>query len=198
MRSWLEGKMERYRSGAHAGAGSFQCTGCEYTVTLSRGDAIPGCGNCGGNEFTRASIFLDETTHPVVVHEPETGDYDIKLNDRELGPGRYLAFDHCGQFNIVPLKRKLTRIGRSVRADVRLDSPTVSRRHAIIVLYNNRVELLDDRSLNGVFLNAERVDRARLSDGDEITIGCVEIRFLERLPTGADSQPTGENHLAAA
>lgn len=190
--------MKRYRSGAHAGAGSFQCTGCEFTVTLSLGDAIPGCSMCGGDEFTRASIFLDQSTHPLVVHEPETGDYDIKLDNRELKPGRYLAYEYGDRFNVVPMTSKFTRIGRSVRADVRLDSPTVSRRHAIIVLYNNRVELLDDRSLNGVFLNGERVDRARLSDGDEITIGCVEIRYLERLPTVPDPLSSTQNHLAAA
>ena len=56
------------------------------------------------------------------------------------------------------LTREWTRIGRSLAADVRFDDPTVSRRHALIVRQPDGVRLLDDRSLNGVFVNGARVD----------------------------------------
>ena len=59
---------------------------------------------------------------------------------------------------IVPLEREWTRIGRSLAADVRFDDPTVSRRHALIVRQPDGVRVLDDRSLNGVFVNGERVE----------------------------------------
>ena len=58
----------------------------------------------------------------------------------------------------MPLTREWTRIGRSLAADVRFDDPTVSRRHALIVRHPDGVRLLDDRSLNGVFVNGARVD----------------------------------------
>jgi pSer/pThr/pTyr-binding forkhead associated (FHA) protein len=40
------------------------------------------------------------------------------------------------------------------------------------------VRLLDDRSLNGVFLNGERVDGRMLEDGDEIIVGRYRLSYL--------------------
>ena len=38
--------------------------------------------------------------------------------------------------------------------------------------------MLDDRSLNGVFCNGEKVDLAELNDGDEIAVGRFRLYFL--------------------
>ena len=74
-----------------------------------------------------------------------------------------------------------TRIGRSEAADLRLDDPSVSRRHALIVSeLPDSLRVLDDRSLNGVFLNGEIVEWARVEDGDELAIGCFRLFALER------------------
>jgi len=62
---------------------------------------------------------------------------------------------------------------------VRFDDPTVSRRHALIVRAPDRVRVLDDRSMNGVFVNGERVEWSTLQDGDEIMVGRHSLRFLE-------------------
>ena len=70
-------------------------------------------------------------------------------------------------------------IGRSLAADVRFDDPTVSRRHALIVRQADGVRVLDDRSLNGVFVNGERVEWRALADGDEIVVGRYRLHFLE-------------------
>ncbi len=61
---------------------------------------------------------------------------------------------------------------------MRFDDPTVSRRHALIVRQPDGVRLLDDRSLNGVFVNGTRVDGRTLSDGDEIIVGRYRLMFL--------------------
>ena len=53
------------------------------------------------------------------------------------------------------ISREWTRIGRSLAADVRFDDATVSRRHALIVNQADGVRVLDDRSLNGVYVNGE-------------------------------------------
>ena len=71
-----------------------------------------------------------------------------------------------------------TRVGRSLAADIRFDDPTVSRRHALIVRGPDGVRILDDRSLNGVFVNGERVEWSTLQDGDEIIVGCHSLRFV--------------------
>ena len=72
-----------------------------------------------------------------------------------------------------------TRIGRSLAADVRFDDATVSRRHALIVCQAEGVRVLDDRSLNGVYVNGERVEWSPLTDGDEILVGRHAIWFLD-------------------
>ena len=58
----------------------------------------------------------------------------------------------------MPVAREWTRIGRSLAADVRFDDATVSRRHALIVAQADGVRVLDDRSLNGVYVNGRRVE----------------------------------------
>jgi pSer/pThr/pTyr-binding forkhead associated (FHA) protein len=80
----------------------------------------------------------------------------------------------------LPIEEGWTRIGRSGAADVRLDDPTVSRRHALVVLTpEGDLRALDDRSLNGLFVNGERVEWAPLSDGDELEIGRYRLYVLE-------------------
>ena len=59
-----------------------------------------------------------------------------------------------------------------------LEDRSVSRRHAVITCRGGEVMLLDDRSLNGVHVNGERVAQARLRDGDAIAVGDVQMRFL--------------------
>jgi pSer/pThr/pTyr-binding forkhead associated (FHA) protein len=94
-------------------------------------------------------------------------------------PGRYLAL-RDDEVEIFELQEGWTRIGRSVTADIRLDDPTVSRRHALIVSEEDKpLRVLDDRSLNGLFVNREAVDWGRLSDGDELTIGRYRLYLIE-------------------
>ena len=71
-----------------------------------------------------------------------------------------------------------TRIGRSLSAHVRFDDPTVSRRHALLYRDEAGARILDDRSLNGVFRNGDRVELAELEDGDEISIGRFSLFFV--------------------
>ena len=86
-----------------------------------------------------------------------------------------------------------TRVGRSLSADLRFDDPTVSRRHALVYREpDGGARILDDRSLNGVFLNGERVELAELGDGDEIAIGRFTLFFLRAAdpPPRDGSAPT--------
>ena len=83
-------------------------------------------------------------------------------------------------------------MGRSLAADVRFDDPTVSRRHALIVRQPDGVRVLDDRSLNGVFVNGERIEWRMLEDGDEIVVGRYQLGFLSVPGQRADREPAGE------
>jgi pSer/pThr/pTyr-binding forkhead associated (FHA) protein len=94
-------------------------------------------------------------------------------------PGKYLAYEESGRHVVVPITREWTRIGRSLAADVRFDDATVSRRHALVVNQAEGVRVLDDRSLNGIFVNGRRVEWSPLADGDEITVGRHTLFFLD-------------------
>ena len=112
------------------------------------------------------------------------------LQDARLGltqPGKYLAYEESGRQVVTPLNQEWTRIGRSLAADIRFDDATVSRRHALVVSQAEGVRVLDDRSLNGVYVNGERVEWAPLTDGDEISIGRHSIFFLDTATVGSPS-----------
>jgi pSer/pThr/pTyr-binding forkhead associated (FHA) protein len=100
-------------------------------------------------------------------------------------PGKYLAFEDAGQQQVVPVQREWTRIGRSLAADVRFDDATVSRRHALIVHQADGTRVLDDRSLNGVYVNGRRVEWSPLKDGDQVVVGRHTLFFLDTATVGS-------------
>jgi pSer/pThr/pTyr-binding forkhead associated (FHA) protein len=110
------------------------------------------------------------------------GDLEWLAEVREgvASDGHYLVYREGDRASVMPLVREWTKIGRSLTADIRLDDPTVSRRHALICVQSEGVRVLDDRSLNGVFLNGDRTEWAPLEDGDEIVIGRYRLYFLGR------------------
>ncbi len=76
------------------------------------------------------------------------------------------------------LTEPVTRIGRGLSADLILEDPTVSRRHAIVVLRDGEAVLHDDNSLNGTWCNGERIaDAVVLRHGDVIRLGAASLRY---------------------
>jgi pSer/pThr/pTyr-binding forkhead associated (FHA) protein len=98
--------------------------------------------------------------------------------DALVRPGDYLAFEDDERVRVVPLQEGWTRIGRSLSAHIRFDDPTVSRRHALVYCDADGTRVLDDRSLNGVFRNGDRVELAELEDGDEIDVGRFRVFYV--------------------
>ena len=74
-------------------------------------------------------------------------------------------------------------LGRSREADVRVADVNVSRRHAELRQEGAGYWILDLDSTNGIEVNGKRVDRARLRDGDRITLGATEVVFGRSLPS---------------
>jgi pSer/pThr/pTyr-binding forkhead associated (FHA) protein len=100
-------------------------------------------------------------------------------------PGRYLAIEADGRGRLISLTRPIIHIGRGLIADVRLEDPHVSRRHAIIAIRGDgpgAVRVLDDRSSEGTFVNGVEVTVAELHDGDIVRVGCVAFRYTEIAP----------------
>jgi len=72
-------------------------------------------------------------------------------------------------------------IGRSRDCDVQLPDPNVSRRHAEVRREGSTYWLVDLDSTNGSQLNGRRTARAKLEDGDTITVGSTDLVFERRL-----------------
>jgi pSer/pThr/pTyr-binding forkhead associated (FHA) protein len=105
-------------------------------------------------------------------------------------PGKYLAYEESGRHVVVALSREWTRIGRSMAADLRFDDATVSRRHALVVSQAEGVRVLDDRSLNGVYVNGRRVEWSPLRDGDEVAIGRHTLYYMDTATAGSPVHDT--------
>jgi hypothetical protein len=129
-----------------------------------------------------------------VVEDGERRERPAWVDEARAGldaPGKYLAYDEDGRKVVVAISREWTRIGRSLAADVRFDDATVSRRHALVVNQAEGVRVLDDRSLNGIFVNGARVEWSPLSDGDEITVGRHSLYFLDTATVGSPIPASG-------
>jgi len=161
---------------------------------LAAADSLPDCPGCGGSRFARASLFSGGRFQRRPGDEPSVEEREaLVARARTMidEPGQYLAWYDGSGVRVASLEREWTRVGRSLAADVRFDDPTVSRRHALIVRQADGVRVLDDRSLNGVFVNGERVEWRVLSDGDEIVVGRYRLHFLEAVEqqTAPDEEP---------
>ncbi|HXB63682.1 MAG TPA: FHA domain-containing protein [Solirubrobacteraceae bacterium] len=208
-------------SGTMAGAGSFRCQRCGYVLTLAASDALSDCPGCGGRSFVRSSLFSvgrigqgDATELSLAGHRQDASVGEAPASEAAASdadwlehargqieqPGEYLAYEEDGDTVVVALTQEWTRVGRSLVADVRFDDPTVSRRHALLVRQPDGVRVLDDRSLNGVFVNGERVEWRMLRDGDEIVVGRYRLYFLSASPApfAGRTPADGGERLAAA
>jgi hypothetical protein len=176
--------MEAFNAGTLAGAGSFHCERCGYAVALHERDVMPSCPRCDSETFARSSMFAVEDTTSWGAHEVEQPEWLQTARESLVTRGDYLAFDDGDRVRIVPLQEGWTRLGRSLAAHVRFDDPTVSRRHALIHREGHAIRVLDDRSLNGVWVNGERVDWRELGDGGELTVGRFRL-YLMRIGRSA-------------
>ncbi|MDI3518424.1 MAG: hypothetical protein PWQ34_571 [Caldanaerobacter sp.] len=73
---------------------------------------------------------------------------------------------------------EVTSIGRSDECDIVIESPYVSAKHALIRKKGKRFYIEDLNSTNGTFVNGKRVKVARIKNGDVITLGDVDLKFI--------------------
>lgn len=132
------------------------------------------CGACGATLQPVDSAETTITFMPVDAgDEPE----DIQLSPDDLGPGKAVLVVKKGPeagTNFF-LDKDVVTCGRDASRDIFLDDVTVSRRHAEIRRHDNDFTIVDSDSLNGTFVNRNRVDEAQLANGDEIQIGKFKL-----------------------
>jgi hypothetical protein len=76
------------------------------------------------------------------------------------------------------LDHDLTTVGRHPGSDIFLDDVTVSRRHAEFYRHAHGFTVRDVGSLNGTYVNRDRIEESDLQDGDEVQVGKFRLVFL--------------------
>jgi predicted Zn-ribbon and HTH transcriptional regulator len=188
------GPAETYQAGREAGAGTYECRDCGYRLGLESLEEMPRCPGCDGSSYRRAPLFDAASAaggsltleRPLVSPATSRPGWLRDLRPTLANGERYLAFAEDGEIHAVPLPVGWSRIGRSIASHIRLDDPTVSRRHALVVRApSGDVRVLDDRSLNGVHVNGERIEWGSLVDGDELEVGRFRLYLVALDPAGS-------------
>src|SRR5262245_4543501 len=133
------------------------------------------CSSCGSplpDDETTESLALAEERHDL---EDELGDV---LDDLPAGLGVLVVRRGPGAGSRYALDHDSTTVGRHPDSDIFLDDITVSRRHAVINRVDPGYEVKDAGSLNGTYVNHERVETTRLQQFDELQIGRFVLTFV--------------------
>jgi hypothetical protein len=127
-------------------------------------------GGVGGDPIT-ATYRIDEAGELVPV---ELGDVTAR------GPALVIRAGGGRVGESFAVEGERMSIGRRPDADVFLDDITVSRDHAVLVRRSEHWHLDDCGSLNGTYVNRQRIDSQRLEEGDEVQIGKYKLTFHAR------------------
>jgi pSer/pThr/pTyr-binding forkhead associated (FHA) protein len=136
------------------------------------------CSSCGA---PLADASGSDTTITFLPGELEADlEEEIHISPEELEGGRGVLIVKRGPNagSKFFLDSDTTKVGRHPDSDIFLDDITVSRRHAEIRRESNGFSLHDVGSLNGTYVNRERVEGGELRSGDEIQVGKFKLVFL--------------------
>jgi pSer/pThr/pTyr-binding forkhead associated (FHA) protein len=150
------------------------CTNCGH----NNPEGSNFCSSCG--TALKESAGAD-TTITFMPGELEADlEEEIHISPEELEGGRGLLIVKRGPNagSKFYLDTDATTVGRHPDSDIFLDDITVSRQHAEIRRGNGSFHLHDVGSLNGTYVNRERVEETHLRSGDEIQIGKFKLVFL--------------------
>ena len=129
-------------------------------TTISFGEGVLG----SAEQEPPTIVRLSQEDHAAVAALPPTSALLIMQRGPSAG-ARFL------------LDAERTVAGRSPNADIFLDDVTVSRKHAEFVREADGFVVRDIGSLNGTYVNRERIEQATLRSGDEVQIGKFRMTF---------------------
>ncbi|HZJ51151.1 MAG TPA: FHA domain-containing protein [Actinomycetota bacterium] len=149
------------------------------------------CNNCG-HRNPQGANFCSSCGAPLAAESSDTTvsfmptelevelDEEVHISPEEVEAGRGVLVVKRGPNagSKFFLDSDVTQIGRHPDSDIFLDDITVSRRHAEIRRDASGFSLHDVGSLNGTYVNRERVEGAELRSGDEIQIGKFKLVVL--------------------
>ncbi len=132
------------------------------------------CAKCG-------AALQDETTigiSPVEVDTEASEEFPFPADELESGQGLLLVKHGPNAGSTFLLESDVTTAGRNPDSAVFLDDVTVSRKHAEFRRHADGFHVHDLGSLNGTYVNRERVDETKLASHDEVQIGKFKLVFF--------------------
>jgi pSer/pThr/pTyr-binding forkhead associated (FHA) protein len=135
----------------------------DATATISiAGATVPGA--------ERSEISSDRQLNPVDAAAVDALPVGSALLVVQRGPGAGSRF---------LLDKDVTTAGRHAESEIFLDDVTVSRRHATFTREGDAFVVADAGSLNGTYVNRDRIDTVALKDSDEVQIGKYRLVFFQ-------------------
>ncbi|MDQ1642708.1 MAG: hypothetical protein QOJ90_2059 [Actinomycetota bacterium] len=168
------------------------CTQCGH----ANPDESRFCSNCGA-ALQRTATAGDSSTTTITISGMDHGEAAEKAEG--LSPADQAAVDALPPGSALLVVRRgpnsgsrflldsdVTTAGRHPASDIFLDDVTVSRRHAEFKRTAEGFTVNDVGSLNGTYLNRERIDEAALAGGDEVQIGKYRLIFYPNQQSAGD------------
>ena len=143
---------------------------CASPITDSD-TSCPECGLLLESEPTVAYVPIHVAQHPALTPDEASALGGIHGYALVVGRGPRAGMTFL-------ISEGATTVGRHPDSDIFLDDVTVSRRHAELTHADGVYRVRDVGSLNGTYLNRERIDEAPLADGDELQIGKFKLVFF--------------------
>ena len=139
------------------------------------------CSSCG----VAIDLHLEVTGAIPLVADGDTGEISLaELESMSILPaGSAVLVVRKGalegvRFPLDATSRESISIGRAPESTIFLDDVTVSRKHAQVSYRDGKWSIADSGSLNGTYVNRERVDNGVLNDQDEVQVGKYRFIFL--------------------
>lgn len=146
------------------------CTRCGHPNR----DEARFCSNCGGPLQEDSTLSLN----PVEVEDEAAEEFPFPHDELERGQALLMVKRGPNAGSTFLIENDVTTTGRHPDSDVFLDDVTVSRRHAELRRRGDEFFIHDVGSLNGTYVNRERVDETKLASGDEVQIGKFKLVFF--------------------
>jgi pSer/pThr/pTyr-binding forkhead associated (FHA) protein len=149
------------------------------------------CSQCGTRLVVAGPASAEPSGEATATIQIGQGADKVETSDRALNPVDAAAVDalpvgHAllvvqkgpGAGSRFLLDQDVVNAGRHPESEIFLDDVTVSRRHAVFNRDGDQFTVSDVGSLNGTYVNRDRIEKVQLTDGDEVQIGKYRLVFF--------------------